>query len=301
LSFTVLSDSLGRKISMMLQEVFDGRPPICVSAGYDGAVIFLASNDPKWTLPSGLLQDSRFIDRTSFYANPNISADMSTDDWPFFYMPKRVYPASYLIMMVQVLLLSLLFARNFSDERPKFSQMSFFFLGAGFMLVETKGITEMGLTFGNTWQVIGVVIAGILTMAFVGNCLVAWFKIQRPLIPFILLWATLAMGWWISAMGGFPSTPLGRLETAIVLTCPLLFSGIVFSSLLSSQGEVSGVMAINLLGAIFGGLLEYNSMYFGFRSLYVVAMACYVLAFVAELPFWRKTTQEIAAPMTARL
>jgi len=72
----------------------------------------------------------------------------------------------------------------------------------------------------------------------------------------------------------------------VVLASPFLFSGIVFSILLSSTtGQISGVMAMNLLGAICGGLLEYNSMYFGFRSLYVVAIACYVLAFVSNWVF----------------
>ena len=39
---------------------------------------------------------------------------------------------------------------------------------------------------------------------------------------------------------------------------------------------------MNLFGAICGGLLEYNSMYFGFRALYVMAMGCYLLAFLSE-------------------
>ena len=34
------------------------------------------------------------------------------------------------------------------------------------MLLETKAITELGLTFGNTWQVVGISILGILVMAF---------------------------------------------------------------------------------------------------------------------------------------
>jgi len=295
LSFTVLSDALGHKISLMLQQVFDGRPPICVAAGYDNAVIFLESNDPNWGLPPKLLETAGFIDRTGFYANPAIRADMSTDDWPFFYMPRRIYPVSYLIMTFQVLVLSLLFAGNFLNETPKFSQISFFFLGAGFMLVETKGITEMGLTFGNTWQVIGIVIAGILIMAFLGNCAVDWLKIKSPVVPYLFLWTTLAAGWWISRAGGFASTPIGRVETAVVLTCPLLFSGIVFSTLLSTRGQVSGIMAANLLGAICGGLLEYNSMYFGFRSLYLVAMVCYLIAFASELPFFNKKVAEVSA------
>jgi len=185
-------------------------------------------------------------------------------------------------MVLQILILSVLLGGNFFSQAPRFGHVSFFFLGAGFMLIETKGITEMGLTFGNTWQVIGIMIAGVLIMAFLGNCAVSWFNIKRPLLPYLLLGAAVAIGWLASRAGGFGSTPAGRLETAIVLTCPLLFSGIVFSTLLSSRGHVSEIMAMNLLGAICGGLLEYNSMYFGFRWLYLAALACYLLAFLSD-------------------
>jgi hypothetical protein len=219
---------------------------------------------------------------TTRYADPAILADISTDDWPFFYMPRRVYPVTYLVMIVQVLLLSLFLTGNFVADKPRFSHLSFFFLGVGFMLVETKGITEMGLTFGNTWQVIGIVIASILVMAFLANCAVQWMHIRRPWIPYLLLLVSLAIGWSVAGSGGFSSTVFGRLETAAVLTCPLFFSGIAFSTLLSTRGQVSGIMAMNLLGAVCGGLLEYNSMYFGFRSLYLLAMLCYVMAFVSD-------------------
>ena len=293
LSFSVLSDALGRKIYLMLQQAFDGRPPICLEAGFGGSIIFLESNNEKWAIPPQLVERAGFTDKTAFYADPALHADVSTDDWPFFYMPQRIYPVSYLIMVFQLLALSLLVAVNFLPERPKFSHLSFFFLGAGFMLIETKGITEMGLTFGNTWQVIGIVIAGILTMAFLGNCAVQWLNIRRPLTPYLFLFAALCVGWYVARAGGFASTPLGRLETCIVLTLPLLFSGIVFSTLLSSKGRVSGMMAMNLLGAVCGGLLEYNSMYFGFRFLYLLAIGCYLLAFVSELAFPRKDTDEL--------
>jgi spermidine synthase len=283
LSFAVLSDEMGHKIYLMLQEVFDGRPPVSIWTRYDSSVMFIESNDKNWVPPPKLSEDAGFTNRTEFYANPSLLADVSTDDWPFFYMPRRIYPASYLVMVFQILFLSVVLTANFFEERPRFSHLSFFFLGMGFMLVETKGITEMGLTFGNTWQVIGFVIAGILTMAFWGNCAVQWLNIKRPMVPYLFLLAALALGWFIARSGGFASTPTGRLETAIVLTCPLFFSGIVFSTLLSRKGQVSGIMASNLLGAICGGLLEYNSMYFGFRSLYVIAMGCYVLAFASEL------------------
>ncbi len=283
LSFSVISDALGRKIYLMLQQAFDGRPPVSVATGYDRSVIFLISNDKNWTLPPGLLANTEFGDRTAFYANPSLQASVSTDDWPFFYMPRRIYPVSYLVMILQIALLSVLLIASFFGESPRFSHLSFFFLGAGFMLVETKAITEMGLTFGNTWHVIGIVIAGILTMAFLGNCLVQWLDIKRSFVPYLFLWAALALGWLVAGSGGFASTPVGRLETAVVLTLPLLFSGIVFSTMLSAaHGQVSGIMAMNLLGAVCGGLLEYNSMYFGFRALYVMAMVCYVVAFASK-------------------
>jgi SAM-dependent methyltransferase len=298
LSFAVLSAAQGRKIYLMLQQAFDGRPPACVQAGYDTSIIFLESNDPEWALPPRLVEEEGFTDATAFYADPTLRADVSTDDWPFFYMPRRIYPVSYLVMVFQVLVLSLLIGLNFIPEKPKFTHLCFFFLGAGFMLIETKGITEMGLTFGNTWQVIGIVIAGILIMAFLGNCAVQFFGIKRPLAPYLFLFATLAAGWYIARGSGFASTPLGRLETTIVLTLPLLFSGTIFSTLLSGKGQVSGMIAMNLLGAICGGLLEYNSMYFGFRFLYLIAMGCYLLAFVSEWAFTRKISGATVSPLS---
>jgi len=172
----------------------------------------------------------------------------------------------------------LFLTRTLVSERPRFGELAFAFLGAGFMLVETKAITELGLTFGNTWQVIGIVIAGVLIMAFLANAVVHRFDLRRPHAAFALLLGSLAVGWLVARAGGFPPTPAGRIASAALLTSPLFFSGIVFSTLLGTRGSVAAVMAANLLGAMAGGLLEYNSMYFGFRFLYLLAMALYAIA-----------------------
>jgi spermidine synthase len=280
LSFTVVSEALGRKIYLMLQQVFDGRAPLCI-ASESWNTTFLISNDPNWRLPADLI-GANIQNVTAKYANSLVPASVSTDDWPFFYMPQRIYPVSYLIMIALILVLSLLLVGNFVAETPRLGHLSFFFLGVGFMLVETKGITEMGLAFGNTWQVIGVVFVGILIMAFIGNCLAQWLNIKRSAVAYLCLFAALGAGWLSARSGGFASTPIGRLETVALLSLPLLFSGIVFSTLLSAHAYIAGIMAINLLGAIVGGLLEYNSMYFGFQALYPMAIACYVLAFASE-------------------
>jgi hypothetical protein len=194
-------------------------------------------------------------------------------------MPRRIYPFSYLAVVGLLLGLSLLLVGFLSPGRPRASQLPFFLLGAGFMLVETKSITELGLTFGNTWQVIGVVILGVLLMAFLANAAVGRLGIRQLAIPYVLLLASLVVGW---ASGGFPSTTAGRAAALLILTCPLFFSGLVFSTLLQYAEDLSSAMAANLVGAIFGGFLEYNSMYFGFKSLYIAAFVIYGLAFLTS-------------------
>ena len=158
--------------------------------------------------------------------------------------------------------------------------MPFFLLGVGFMLIDTKGFTEFGLTFGNSWQVIAVVITGVMLMAFLANYFVQRWTIRRVSICYLLLLLSLFLGWFVAGHGGLPSTWAGRAGTAALLTCPIFFSGMVFSTLLRSSGEISGMMSANLFGAMCGGLLEYNSMYFGIRSLYLIEVGLYLGAFL---------------------
>ena len=65
-----------------------------------------------------------------------------------------------------------------------------------------------------------------------------------------------------------------------MLTLPMFFSGMAFSKQLSTEKAISIALSSNILGAIFGGLLEYNAMYFGYRSLYILGFAMYLAAFI---------------------
>jgi hypothetical protein len=47
-------------------------------------------------------------------------------------------------------------------------------------------------------------------------------------------------------------------------------------------------MSLNLMGAMCRGVLEYNSMYFGFRFLYVLAFVLYAAALLSGLAFRTK-------------
>jgi hypothetical protein len=74
-----------------------------------------------------------------------------------------------------------------------------------------------------------------------------------------------------------------------ILTLPLFFSGIAFSAGLKTVASVPPALAANLSGAVVGGLLEYNSMQFGFRSLYIIAALLYVLGWVLFRSRHRRT------------
>ncbi|HUD63606.1 MAG TPA: hypothetical protein VMQ17_03475 [Candidatus Sulfotelmatobacter sp.] len=69
------------------------------------------------SLPPDFLTQRDFREKTVVYADPAEHADVSTDDWPFFYMPQRVYPVSYVAMVGLVLVLSLLLIASLLTER----------------------------------------------------------------------------------------------------------------------------------------------------------------------------------------
>jgi SAM-dependent methyltransferase len=296
LSFSIIDPLLATKLYRMMGEAFDGRPPLVILSGYDGSMVFLQGGSRTLSLTAAVAEATGFRDVTANLAASSAHTDNSTDDWPFLYMPARIYPLSYLVMVGVVVLLSAWMGAAFSARRPMASDLPFFFLGAGFMLLETKAITELGLTFGSTWQVTAVVIVSFLLMAFLGNALVRRWRIRAPAVPFALLMLTLGLGWVVSRGGGLAPTALGRLGTVVLLASPLLFSGVSFSTLLARRGLAADAMAFNVIGAMVGGLVEYNSMYFGFRSLYLVAGVFYAFAFASALAVFKEVPVAASAP-----
>ncbi len=161
----------------MLEESFDGKNPIVYQIGYDGGYTFLAG---KGIHKKSLGQHSNLREVTAQFSHDRISAGMSTDNWPFFYMPVRKFPSSYIVMILLLLGLSVVFIRKFTPKTNLGFSFPCFFLGAGFMLIETKGITELAFVYGSTWIVISIVIAFILLMAFLANLFV--IRIGNPSI-----------------------------------------------------------------------------------------------------------------------
>lgn len=285
-AFANMSVELGRKMYLMMQEAFDGRPPLGLRAA-DGQLVFLSGAAHTVTVPQAFFDQGACTDITARFADPRLDVDPSTDDWPFFYMPRRVYPTSYVVVLALLLLLSLLVVRMLYGPPPSSGVsrevVTSFLLGAGFMLVETRSITELGLVFGNTWEVVGYVIAGIMVMGFAANAFVARARLVNLGLPFALLLGSLVLALQTLGTGSLASTPTGRLAALALATLPLLFSGVCFSVLIGRTERLSAAMAANIFGAMTGGLLEYNSMYFGFRALHWLGLAIYAAAMVTAL------------------
>ena len=132
-------------------------------------------------------------------------------------------------------------------------------------------------------MVISVVIASILFMAFIANLIVMKNLKISFIQTYILLLISLIFGYYIFTKG-FTSLPLSlnKILLPIVLTIPILFSGIAFSKELLKLKSISQALSSNILGAMVGGFLEYNSMYFGFSSLYIIAFIMYICAFTSS-------------------
>ncbi|MBI4423263.1 MAG: hypothetical protein HY554_06030 [Elusimicrobia bacterium] len=270
LDFVLVSPEQGRKIYLMLQEAFDGQPPFMI--------------DSTFLIGPGLskLPEARKTPKYSLYADPRYAADVSTDDWPFLYMVSRHLPTSYFILLAFLSLLAYLVIRGFDEGERSGRLFSpvFFFLGVGFMLLETKNITQLGLTFGNTWLVVTIAIAGVLVMAFLANAAVLRKKsIPAPAVYAVLL-ALLALTYCLPA-DIFASLPAGSAKgaAALLLSAPFFFSGIAFSlAMAESSVPIGTALSSNLMGAIVGGCLEFNAMPFGYNSLYLLAIASYAAA-----------------------
>ncbi len=282
LSFTLNTRTLAKKMSLMLEKAFDGKDPRVFHLNPIGESVFVIggnSANVSPDLPFFVLDSTRF-------ASKHASVDPSTDDWPFFYMPVRAYPVSYLIMIAVLIVVSAFFILPVMRMEVGRVAISWpcFLLGAGFMLLETKAVTELALFYGSTWIVVSIVILAILIMAFLANLVVMRFPRIPRAASYLLLLASMGLSLWFSTVSGSMQSPwLSQILPTAVLTLPLFFSGLIFSAEMDSANSVAAALGSNLIGAMLGGCLEYNSMYFGYRSLYVLAIVIYGLSMIVSL------------------
>jgi hypothetical protein len=142
----------------------------------------------------------------------------------------------------------------------------------------------MALLFGSTWNVNAVVFVSILSAIFITNQMVLKGWIPRPEISYGILFFVLALGYV------FPFDRLLSLQfvprllaSAVVIGLPIAFASFIFSGSFRQEKNLSNVFGSNLLGVVFGGALEYTSNISGLNSLYLLALALYLLSFLPKI------------------
>jgi len=220
-------------------------------------------------------------------------ARLTTDDWPYFYQHEPGLPISAVLVSIAVLLTFGWFLRQTSRTEGGVDS-HFLLLGAGFMLLEAQIVSRMALLFGTTWVVNSIVVSGLL-------CLIVAANLVYQRFPGIdLRWAY--AGLFLSLLVSFVVPPeklffesfVVRVGISTSVLClPVFFAGIVFVSSFARANFRGSALGSNLFGSLAGGLLESLSLWFGLKSLIVLAAVIYAGSALALL--WPARNAELPA------
>jgi spermidine synthase len=226
----------------------------------------------------------------------------ATDNWPFLYMRAPELPRHYLAALAMVLGISLAavsfvvrgssFVAGTSGAEPHASTNArrtsnierrtaahFFFLGVGFMLLETKSIVQFALLWGSTWSSASLAIASVLVMALASALIVSRVEITRRWPIVATLVALLALNYALPiGQLSFGSRALQSLFYGALVFSPVMCAGLLFSTSYKQSSSTAGDFGANLLGAMIGGVCEYFSLLAGYRFLLIPVAGCYLAA-----------------------
>ncbi len=211
---------------------------------------------------------------------------LATDEWPFLYLHHPMIPSLSLRGMAVMGGLSLLLVFAFVPRRSPGGKGSWFsgrmfFLGAGFMLIETKAVVQMALLFGSTWMVNTVVFFAVLVTILLANLFVGMAKPQRlwPFYGALLFSLALNVAIPLERFLGLTRTERMAGSCALVFA-PILFAAVIFAVCFSRSARPDLDFGSNIAGAMLGGLMENSSMLLGFKYLVLVAAVFYVASAV---------------------
>lgn len=207
--------------------------------------------------------------------------DPTTDDWPYLFLRDRTFSWTYSIGIIFTLMLGYKLVRMcFGSFSKNATGLTMFFLGAAFMLIETKSVTQMGLLLGTTWIVNSAVITAVLLMILIASLLQIKFQFKRVEPFFILLFASLIGTYFFSFTTINGLEPMTRAAVgSLILSLPLIFAAIIFAIAFGQVKHPDKALGMNLLGTLIGGALEYTSMMFGVSAMNLIAVVLYACAF----------------------
>jgi hypothetical protein len=269
LSFYLGRSWLGPKLYELVEEA-TGKTPTMYFDDKGQTLILCVSRDPSVVLPQKVAQ----FHKAGYGTLPRI--DLPTDDWPFLYLIKKTIPSDYLIAIASLLAFSIATVALLRRRSFGRGDVHFGLLGMGFLLLETKSISDSTLFFGTTWFVTMVVVVGVLLMVIGANLVAERLKAFsfRMYAP---LFAILALLFIVPRENILEFGLAGRLLwTLLVVPLPVFFAGIIFSTTFRDAASPSAVFGANLIGAMLGGFCEYLGMAIGNHRLLMIIIIAYL-------------------------
>ena len=205
----------------------------------------------------------------------------STDDRPFPYLREARIPDLYLIAMALVLIASTIFIRVAGGPlRPMAGYLDLFFMGAAFLLLETKSVVQFALLFGTTWFVNSLVFTGVLLSVYLAIEVARRVRLPHPAILYAVLLASVLWAMLIppSALLDL-SLPLRFVAAIVLWFTPIFVANLVFAQRFRNVGASNIAFGANLLGAVLGGVIEYAALISGYATLALLVALLYGLAF----------------------
>jgi SAM-dependent methyltransferase len=267
-------DWLVDRLAGTLERVY-GRPPCVDSVGEVGklAVLTVATRPGAVRCPAG----SAWVATDAAAA-----ASPATDDYPFLYLRARSIPPLYLLTLALILAASILLVRVVAGPfRPMAKYVDLFFMGAAFLLLETKSVVQFALLFGTTWFVNALVFAGVLVSVLAAIEVARRWRPSRPALLYVALLAALAVAWLVPVEPLLGMEMLPRFGLAVVIWfTPIFIANLVFAERFRNVEESNIAFGANLLGAMVGGVLEYVALLTGYQALLLLVAALYGAAFL---------------------
>jgi hypothetical protein len=216
------------------------------------------------------------------WRRPRTVVPPATDDRPFVYLKGGSIPGFYLVTLALILAASVLLVRAVSGPyRRTAGYLDLFFMGAAFMLLETKNVVQFALLFGTTWFVNALVFTGVLLAVLAAVEVSRHTAVRRPDLLYLMLLAALAVAWAVPARALLDLPLAARFAAAVVIAfTPIFLANMVFSQRFRDVGDSGVAFGANLLGAMVGGAAEYASLVLGYRALLIMVAALYGLAFL---------------------
>jgi hypothetical protein len=206
----------------------------------------------------------------------------ATDDYPYLYVRDRGLPGLYGVTLILILGAALLLVRvSVGPLRSLRPYLDLLAMGAAFLLLETKSVVQFALWFGTTWMVNALVFAGVLVSVLAAIELARRIKLPRSLVLYGALLLALMVAWSIPvhALLELPTALRWVSATAITFS-PIFLANLIFAQRFAATSSATAAFGANLLGAMFGGLLEYGALLVGYRALIVLVGLIYLAAFV---------------------